>query len=231
MNEKKWCLITGSSNGFGRILAICLAKNGYNIIIHGRNKKRLKSVSGEIKSIGSEFKIIRSDLNKIQSIKDIIKIIEEKNIKIVINNAAEYKFGKLIEHSDLDIEKIIKTNLIVPILITKYVINFYLKNGGGIIININTVAGKIGNENESIYCSSKFGLRGFSESIKHQLIKENIKIIDVYPGAMSIGMSTKRGDLNLLIDPVEVSDFIIKTLNNESFIINDINLQRTHYKI
>lgn len=220
--KNKWVLITGSSRGLGRHLAIEFAKTNHNIVLHGTKEsddffKTLK----QIKKYNVEFKTVFADLSNKYGLAKIKKYINLIKPAIFINNAALY--------SEKDALKQISLNLVAPIILTEYVCKIMAKNSGGAIININSMAGKIANYKEAVYCASKFGLRGFSESIKYEMLKRGIRIIDLYPGAINTGMSANRKDKNNLIDPEEFAKFILTFIETKSFIAHDINFIKTRY--
>lgn len=198
--ENKCVFITGSSRGLGKCLASEFLNAGYRTISHNR---KIADLSQE------------EDLEKLKKYIGIVKP------RIFINNAGLY--------NEKDVLKEIKVNLIAPIVLIDFVGEIMSKNGGGIIININSTAGKVPNYKEALYCASKFGLRGFSESVKYELLKDNVRIIDLYPGAINTGMSAHRKDRNKLIDLKEFSRFVRLITETKSFVANDINFIRTNY--
>lgn len=176
-------LITGSSKGLGRELALVFADKGYDVILNGRDRKDLLSVKEEVIKKGVKCYILRGDLKYNKTIQWLLKIAREKNILVLINNAAmDCPHLALEGISDKQIENILKTNLIVPVKLTKRIYALFLKKGYGTIININSISGLEGQELRSIYCASKWGLRGFTEAFRLEAKKHNVRVIGVYPG-------------------------------------------------
>ena len=168
-------LITGSGSGLGKYLAMQFSKKGHDIILHGRNEENLLQVQEEIKKEGVKSKYIVADLRIEDELMLLCEEAKKENIKILINNAGitcpnlEFK-----EISFEIIENMIKVNMIAPIKIINF-LNPTLEN----VININSMVGMEVKKNRTLYAASKWGLRGFSDSLKKEECCFNI--LDVYP--------------------------------------------------
>ena len=225
----KTVLITGSSKGLGRSLALTFARNNYNVIIHGRNRKRLEEVEQGVKEQNVECDVIVGHLSESRTIEKLAEIAQEKRIEILINNAGVYSKNPIAEVRDVEIREVIETNLIAPMLLIKRLSWMFKLEWGGLIININSIAGKQPNPIESVYCASKHGLRGFTSSLQCG-ISENAQIIDVYLVAMKTDMSAGREDFNNFIDPNDAAQAIFALSENyKSLKIKEIDIGRKNY--
>ncbi len=224
----KVALITGSSRGLGEQLAYKLAERGYKLYIHGRDEKNLAILRQKIKSTYNVYcEYIVADL-KTKTGVEVIKQYFTKPISVYINNAGIYQHGDIIDMSDDEIVDVVNVNMLHPILITKHAYKTFKKNNKGTIININSVAGKTGNPNESIYCASKFGLRGFTSSL--QMTCAPVKVVDVYPAGIKTDMTKHRDDHNNFIDPDEAADVICSSsLDYTTFRPAELELRRMKY--
>ncbi|MDP2943881.1 MAG: SDR family oxidoreductase [Candidatus Omnitrophota bacterium] len=191
-------LVTGSSKGLGEELALVFAGNGYDIILHGRDKKDLTRVKEKVVKNGVNCYVSRGDLTQDKVIKQLFLISKQKNISVLINNAAlPCPFLPLQNISDKEINNILITNLIAPIKLTKQIYSLFLKRGCGTIININSISGLENQELRSIYCASKWGLRGFIDTFRLEAREHNVRVIGVYPSRIKTrphftqGMKTK----------------------------------------
>jgi 3-oxoacyl-[acyl-carrier protein] reductase len=206
--------ITGSTRGIGLSLAKkFIASSGYRLIVHG-SKDLEESEILEIFGVchPDKIKYLGLDLTETKSVSslDVNSLFTGDNIDIFINNAGIY--------SSDSIEKIVNVNLTSGIILTDKVYQLMKSSGGGMIININSVAGITPNYSESIYCSTKFGLDGYFKSLNEESYKHSINIIQYYLGAVRTDMTIKREDHNMLIDPNELSDCIFSDLDKETFI-------------
>ncbi len=225
---KKTVLITGSSSGFGAHLAEAFAAEGYNVVLHGRNKKRLSAIENKILKRGVRCISVVADLQTKGGLNAMRSILHKYNVDILINNAGvnpELKRGVLNNIKDMD--AVIATNTASAIALCYGAFTHFTKRGGiGTIININSSAGLKGSAHEAVYAASKFGLRGFSESVKETWLKQGVRITDIYSGALATGMSSKRLDKNELIDPRELAEFVVELCAARSFFVREFNVQR-----
>ena len=216
---KKTVLITGATSGFGKHLSVDYVRAKYDVILHGRDEKKVEAVRNEIlKNENIECSTIIANLNDTKSFYSISQFFDTKNIDILINN---------VSINDGEVETVFYTNTISTIKLCNIAFKHFISGSGGSIININSVAGLKGNEHEALYSASKFALRGFSESVKESWLKQGVKMIDIYPGAIATGMSSKRADFHNLIDPKELADFIVKLCQTNSFFVRELCVQRT----
>lgn len=228
--SKKTVLITGSSKGLGRSIAFVFASKGHNVILHGRNEDRLGALRKEISNIGVDCRVVIGDIAEEKTIEALTRCSEEANVDILINNAGIYLNKTVDEMSINEFRKIIEVNLIAPVLLTKNIFPLFKKKSSGLIININSIAGKTSAALESAYCASKHGLRGFMGAFQFESLKYNVPIINIYFGAMSTDMSVEKGDLQKFIRTEEAAEFIYMTSQNYSSMrINEIELLRKIY--
>jgi len=220
---QKNVLITGASSGIGFETSLIFAKNGYKIIALGRNIQGIKNLQQEI---GKEHMFIQFDLSKTNFIPSLIKKIESKicKIDILINNAGIGLFKKIEEINDEDIARLINTNLIAPIILTREVLHS-MKEKGGVIVNVSSVAGKRTWKHLSIYSASKFGLVGFSNSLRRECKFYNypIRVMVVCPPAIDTKFFENAGYKNYkedhpvqhLLSPRYVAEEIYKGVINK----------------
>jgi len=225
----KTVLITGSSKGLGKSLALTFARNNYNVIIHGRNRKRLEEVEQAVGEWNVECDVVAGHLSESRTIEKLAEVAQEKRIEVLINNAGVYSKNPIAEVRDAEIREMVETNLIAPMLLIKRISWMFKLEWGGLIININSVAGKQPNPIESVYCASKHGLRGFTSSLQSGVSK-NAQIIDVYLGVMKTDMSMGREDFNDFIDPNDAAQAIFALSENyKSLKIKEITIARKNY--
>ena len=190
-NIKKVALITGSSRGIGRAIAIELAKKGFNIVINNNEfEKEGKETVNEINKITNAIFINCDITDPIRVQKMIEKIINEfKRIDVLVNNAG-ITIDKQFKNMSLDQwNKVLSVNLTGAFNCTKSVIERMQEQGEGHIINISSIVGEIDNIGQANYAASKGGLISFTKSIAKEYAKDRIYVNAIAPGFIKTKMT------------------------------------------
>jgi 3-oxoacyl-[acyl-carrier protein] reductase len=189
---EKTAIITGSGRGIGRETAILLAKYGVNVVVCSRTDSEVNSVTEEIEKVNSKSSVVgvKCDVSVSYQVNSLIQLTIEKfgDIDILVNNAGVVFNKKLIDTSEKEWNQTINTNLRGAFLFTKAVLPTMIAKRSGVIINVNSGAGKVGFSNLSAYCASKFGLRGLAESVSLEVDRYNIRLMTVFLGQVATNM-------------------------------------------
>ena len=182
MFKNKTVLLTGASGGIGSAIANALSNVGATVILVGRNAVRLQALNEEL---GSKHHIVIADISMKSGRNHLIMFCEqlESNIDFVINNAGISEFALLENITADNIDAIINTNLTSQILLCQGLLPLLLKQEQARIINIGSTFGSIGFPGFSVYCASKFGLRGFSEALGRELMDSSVSVSYFAPRA------------------------------------------------
>jgi len=227
MNLKdKKVLITGGSEGLGLSLAKVLVEKGCLVNIAARNAGKLKAASDSINSIN--LKTFLCDVSDFKSVNELAT--EIGSIDILINNAGIWTEGNVVDNKYEDIQSVINTNLLGTLYVTKAFLPVMIKKNRGFVINVSSTAGLTGRQNFSVYSASKWGVKGFTESLKLDLAKTGIKVIGFYPGGMNTAMYEKAGfskDVSKWMNTDEVARYLVYILeNSDSFLIDHTVVNR-----
>lgn len=198
-------LITGATHGIGEATAYRFAKEGAELFLtYNVAKERVKGVERKCREMGAkDVNFYHLDLRNNKSILNLGEKIKE--VDILINNAGVISWKNLENQSFEEIENQIKVNLEGLIKLTKVFLPKVKKR----IVNIASGAGKTGYAGLSVYCATKFGVRGFSQSLKSELAGK-IDVVVVNPGMTKTRMTNFQGD------PVEkVAEVIFKVAIGE----------------
>src|SRR5918912_4288208 len=192
---KKTAIITGSGRGIGKETAIILAKKSINVVICSRTQNEINSTVEEIiKLIGNSNVLgIKCDVSISSQVNSVIKSTIEKfgssTLDILVNNAGVAFNRKLIDTSEEEWDQTINSNLKGAFLFTKAVLPYMISSRSGVILNVNSGAGKSGFSNLSSYCASKFGLAGLAESLALEVSEHhNIRVLTLFLGEVSTKM-------------------------------------------
>lgn len=232
-NNTKTVWITGASSGIGESLAYTFAKQGYNIIISGRNTEALNKVKQNCNN-SSRVEIIPLDIANHNSIPSIAQQVISTfgTIDILVNNAGVSQRSLAVETS-FDVDKsIIDTNLLGTIALTKAILPAMIKNKSGHIATVSSLMGKIGTPLRSSYAASKHGLHGFFDSLRAEVKDQNIKVTIVCPGFVRTNISlnalTATGEKQATMDektnaglnPDIVAERILKAIKKQKEEVN-----------
>lgn len=220
MQPKHICLLTGATGGIGQAIAHLFDTQGYQLILHGRNELKLETLQ---KSLKGNHHIICGDLNDAEVRRALIDEAFtdlEHQPTMLINNAGISQFKGINEVNVNDIEALIATNLIATIDFTRLFLG-HVKQGST-IVNVGSAFGAIGYPGYSLYCASKFGLRGFTEALMRELANSEHRMCYFAPRATNTSinstnvqqMNTEMGNKS---DPTEfVAQELLKLINSKS---------------
>src|SRR5919108_1478637 len=184
----KVAIVTGSSSGIGFETSLLLARNGFYTDATMRNPNKSKK-EGMINVANRErlpLQVIPLDVVDNKSVKEAIGRIttEQGRIDVLVNNAGYLLLGPLEELSIEEFKEQFETNFFGAIRVTQAVLPIMRRHKEGVIINISSIAGRIGFPLSSAYVSSKFALEGLSESMAYEVEQFGIKVILVEPGVI-----------------------------------------------
>ncbi len=184
--SNKIALVTGASRGIGHASSLALAKEGATIVATARTQKDLDALVETITKAGGKAKAIACDVTKASDVAECVKqaIDAFGRVDILVNNAGIGGYRPFLDWTEADYDKIMATNAKSTWLFCKEVIPHMLKQGGGNIVNLSSVAGLQGYPSEGIYCMSKFAQVALSQSLDREFYKQNIKVSLVCPGGV-----------------------------------------------
>ena len=183
-DTNKCALITASSKGLGKEIAKKFAFEGYDIILNGRDETKVYETQFELNHKITSDIMCESVIGDLRSDDTIQKLydVSKGQISVLVNNAAIPCYGlPLDEMSDDQIWRSIETNLLAPIRLTQKIYPLLKEQGYGSIININSIVGKEPKKFRSVHSATKWGLKGFTKSLRQEALDHNVHLINVYP--------------------------------------------------
>ena len=207
---EKVALVTGSSSGIGLETVLSLARDGYHTFASMRNTGKAGELEYAAKKENLSIKVIELDVDKEESIVSAIKkvVADRGRLDVLVNNAGYGQFGCTEDVSVDDFRKQFETNFFSVVKIIQEVAPIMRKQKSGNIINISSIAGRIGLPGSPAYISSKFALEGLGECLRYELGQFGIKTTLIEPGVI------KTNFFNSLKIPESKSDPKYKELTD-----------------
>jgi len=217
-------VVTGAGRGIGKEIAINLSKEGFFVVICSRTSKQITEVGREILHNKGEGMALCCDIGVED---EVVKFIDEVSevtgrIDILVNNAGIAYSEPITKIDSSKWEEIIRVNLTGTFLMTKYALKHM--GYGSHIFNVISNAGKTGFPNWSAYCASKFGVLGFTNSIREELRDRSIKVTAVLPGPTDTPLwEGIEGvwDRERMMKPDAVADMIISIYKQPEDVVTE----------
>jgi len=189
-------LVTGAGRGIGKSISFHLAKLGATVVLCARNKKEIDSVAAIISRDQVKASALACDVSDLGSVQSVAAEVEKAHgrLDILINNAGVGSFtGPLHEMTPEAWEKVLNTNLRGVFYCIRAFAPMMIRQGGGHIVNISSLAGKNALANGAAYAASKWGLNGLSYSVAEELRAKGIRVSVVCPGSVDTDLSPHEG--------------------------------------
>ena len=180
--ENKVVVVTGSGRGIGRGIAIELGRLGAQVVLAARSRNELEETA---RMIGKSASVVPTDVRRKD---DLERLFEQTTtalgpVDVLVNAAGLGIFGPVIDFSDEAFEILIETNLRGIFFASRFVLPSMIERKQGHIINIASIAGKVGSANRAVYCASKFGVVGFTESLAEEVRQHGVRVSVICPGS------------------------------------------------
>lgn len=175
-------LVTGASTGIGAAIAHELACRGARVVLAARGAQALQEQASQVIAEGGQAIAIPADISSLADVEALLARTLDAfhKIDILVNNAAIGWHNLLAHSSPSEISRIVNINLVGAMLVTRTVLPEMLRQGHGSIINVGSVSGRVAVD--PLYSATKYGIRGFSLSLRRQLAGSGISVSLVSPG-------------------------------------------------
>ncbi len=197
MLKGKKAIVTGGSRGIGKAIALKLAEEGADIaVVYAGNEAAAQETCEQIRRLGVKGEAYQCDVSDFNQTKELVKTVLEQlgGVDILVNNAGIVKDALLFSMAEADFDQVIATNLKGAFNMIKHTYRTFVKNRGGKIINITSVAGLIGNAGQANYSSAKAGMIGLTKSTARELAARSITCNAIAPGFIDTDMTAALGE-------------------------------------
>ena len=228
----KVAIVTGAGRGIGRCIAHALARKGVIVSLAARSLDELEHVREEIETAGGKSFCISADIGREQEAVALVRKTVERfgRLDILVNNAGMGIFGPLAETSTDEWDEVLRVNARGPFILCREAIPHLKKQKKSNIVNISSVVGVKGYENQSTYAASKHALMGMTKSLAKEVWHLGIRVHAVCPGGVDtrlIGSARPDLDTSVLIRPEEIADAVLFLVTREgNAVVDEIHLHR-----
>ncbi len=214
----KVAVVTGAGRGIGRAVAVELAQTGARVVLASRSITELE----ETARMAGSGSVVLTDVRKNDDIHRLLEHAASKfgPVDILVNAAGLGVAGPVVDFSDSDYDAILDTNLKSIFFACRGVLPSMIERRTGHIINIASIAGKVGSANLAVYCASKFGVVGFTQALAEEVRQHGIRVSLICPGSTDtsfLGSSSKSSkSREKMLSPSDIAHAVTMIVTQEA---------------
>jgi short-subunit dehydrogenase len=214
-------LLTGATGGIGRALALSLAEAGAQLVLVARDAVALEQLGRTLPCAGAPHRWLAADLTQDAARSEVLRFCTEVPVSILINNAGTSELSFLQDVQPATVERQFALNLTAPVLLTRLLLPKLLTQQSALVLNIGSAFGSIGYPGFSVYCASKFGLRGFSEALRRELADTGVGVLHIAPRATRTALNSEQVVAmnhalgNAMDDPLQVARQVLRCIEHD----------------
>ena len=214
-------IVTGASSGIGAQLARDLAARGMRVGLLARRTELLRLLEEEIARAGGEALAVGCDVADRARVESAVRTVLDRygRVDLLVNNAGYGRHVLFKDHDLADVERMMRTNYLGTVYTTKAVLPAMRARARGWIVNVSSVAGKLGQPDEAAYSATKFAVAGLSEGLSYELAPLGMHVMVVYPALVRTEMFTPeviarmpRRATGTFIEPAAFSRRVLRAL-------------------
>jgi meso-butanediol dehydrogenase/(S,S)-butanediol dehydrogenase/diacetyl reductase len=186
----KAAIITGGGTGIGRAIALAFAREGAKVAVAGRRGEKLEEVAQEVRKAGGEALAIVCDVTKWEESRSAAEQAERAfgRLNVLVNNAGVLSVSTVETITEEDWDRVMRTNLKGPFLMSRAVLPAMRRTRGGSIVNISSVLGLVAIKDRAAYCASKGGLTLLTKAMALDHAQDNIRVNCICPSVVETPM-------------------------------------------
>jgi NAD(P)-dependent dehydrogenase (short-subunit alcohol dehydrogenase family) len=191
--EGRTALVTGATAGIGYAIAMELARQGAEVVVHGRNAERGAKAVQEIENSGGRARFVAADLSEADDVRRLAA--EAGEVDILVNNAGIYEFASTLETDDADFDAHFDTNVRAPYILVQKLVPGMIERGGGSVVNISTVAASTPSADAGIYGASKAALDLLTKLWADEFGPSGVRVNAIAPGPVETEGTAEIADI------------------------------------
>ncbi|MCF6322047.1 MAG: SDR family NAD(P)-dependent oxidoreductase [Rhizobiaceae bacterium] len=221
--NNKTIVVTGATSGLGLALVSQLKDAGYNAILTGRNGEKVTMLAAELGVPGYVL-----DVADGQSIDTVCKQIEDEQGQVwgLVNNAGIWLEGDFENYTPEEIRAVMETNTTGTMMMTHQLLPGMLARKRGTIVNVISTGALYTRKIISVYCASKWAIRGFTGALEAECAPKGVRVMGFYPGKIASDMYQSAGierDLEMAMTPEQGAAMIIRMLEDEDMVWSQVS--------
>ncbi|MEW6555358.1 MAG: SDR family NAD(P)-dependent oxidoreductase [Actinomycetota bacterium] len=212
----KVVLITGAARGMGKQHAATFVREGARVVMADIDEDRLACAAADIGGAACGVSFHGLDISDRNACLELVKKVEAEmgSIDVLVNNAAVAENEEVLGQSERSLRRTVEVNLLGQVWMMQAVVPGMVRRGGGHVVNVCSVAGKVGVPRLGAYCATKHALIGLTDTMRQELKKTGVRFIIVNPGYTNTGMfaGAKAPVIQPWQDPRRVSDAMVAAI-------------------
>jgi NAD(P)-dependent dehydrogenase (short-subunit alcohol dehydrogenase family) len=211
-------VVTGAGRGIGRAVAVELAQMGARVVVASRSVAELE----ETARLAGSASVVSADVRNKGEVQRLLEHAASQfgPVDILVNAAGIGVAGPVVDFTDSDFEAVVDTNLKSIFFASRSVLPSMIERRTGHIINISSIAGKVGSANLAVYCASKFGVVGFTQALAEEVRQHGIRVSLICPGSTDtsfLGSSSKSSkSRERMLSPADVAHAVAMIVTQEA---------------
>ncbi len=215
-------IVTGASSGLGAGITRVFGRAGWDVVAAARRRSRLEDLAGELAEATGAVLAVETDVSDPQAVEAMVASALDRfgRVDVLVNNAAIDHPGPIADLTVDQWREVMDVNLNAVFYASKAVFGPMAEAGGGLVVNISSVAGRKGWPNAAAYCASKFALTGFTQALNGEGEPHGIRASVIYPGGMDTPWNS--GDTSDFLAPDDVGRFLLHLAGQDRrFVVNE----------
>jgi NAD(P)-dependent dehydrogenase (short-subunit alcohol dehydrogenase family) len=214
----KVAVVTGAGRGIGRAVAVELAQMGARVVVASRSVAELE----ETARLAGSASVVSADVRNKGEVQRLLEHAASQfgPVDILVNAAGIGVAGPVVDFTDSDFEAVVDTNLKSIFFASRSVLPSMIERRTGHIINISSIAGKVGSANLAVYCASKFGVVGFTQALAEEVRQHGIRVSLICPGSTDtsfLGSSSKSSkSRERMLSPADIAHAVAMIVTQEA---------------